>query len=99
MMIVLAQLDNSYYLLTIYLRVYMVDTVLKIDNEDTLSHLWARNDRGQTMVLLSALWVLPNFLLLGVEYFEMTVLEMGFNIRYHLRVNLFRKFLSYTNES
>ena len=42
--------------------------------------------------------VLPNFILLASDYFEMRVLEMGFNIRYHLRVNLFRKYLRYTQE-
>ncbi|CAE7422905.1 Abcb9, partial [Symbiodinium natans] len=39
------------------------------------------------------------FILLASDYFEMAVLEMGFNIRYHLRVNLFRKYLRYTPES
>lgn len=99
MMILLANLDNLYYLLTIWLRVYMVDTVLALKNEEAMDHLWAPGDRGKTMILVGAIWVFPNFILLGVEYFEMVHLEIGFNIRYHLRVNLFRKFLSYTNES
>lgn len=98
MMVLLAQVDNLYYLLTIYLRVYMVDTVLAMHKEDTLTRLWD-GDRGKTMILVSAIWVFPNFLILGVDYFEMVYLEIGFNIRYHLRVNLFRKFLSYTHES
>lgn len=99
MMVILAQVDNMYYLMQIYLRVYMVDTVLNLKSTDALDRLWAPDDRGKTMLFVAALWIFPNFVLLGVEYFEMVVLEMGFNIRYHLRVNLFRKFLSYTYES
>ena len=31
---------------------------------------------------LGLAWVLPNLILLGSDYFEMRVLEMGFNIRH-----------------
>eukprot|EP00913_Durusdinium_trenchii_P033814 g31653.t1 len=61
--------------------------------------LWIPGDRNGTAVCLGLAWVLPNIILLASDYFEMKGLEMGFNIRNHLRVNLFRKYLRYTSES
>ena len=55
--------------------------------------------RNGTAIALAFAFVLPNVILLASDYFEMAVLEMGFYIRYHLRVNLFRKDLRYTEES
>ncbi|CAE7753272.1 Abcb9 [Symbiodinium sp. CCMP2456] len=99
LVLLLANLGNLYYLATIFLRVYLVDTVLNTEDPSTSDRLWVRGDRDATAVALGLAWILPNFLLLGTDYFEMAVLEMGFNIRYHLRVNLFRKYLRYTPES
>ena len=92
-------LGNAYYLSTIFLRVYLVDTVLDNITPGTSERLWFPGDRNSTSVALGLAWILPNFILLGSDYFEMAVLEMGFNIRYHLRVNLFRKYLNYTESS
>ncbi|CAE7226685.1 msbA, partial [Symbiodinium sp. KB8] len=99
LVLLLANLGNLYYLATIFLRVYLVDTVLNTEDPSTSERLWVPGDRDATAVALGLAWILPNFLLLGTDYFEMAVLEMGFNIRYHLRVNLFRKYLRYTPES
>jgi len=95
----LANLGNLYYLATIFLRIYLVDTILNTEDPGTADRLWVPGDRHATSIALGLAWILPNVLLLAVDYFEMAVLEMGFNIRYHLRVNLFRKYLRYTPES
>lgn len=97
--LVLANLGNAYYLATIFMRVYLIDTVLNVKDSETEKKLWIPGDRTGTAMALGLAWVLPNVVLLAVDFFEMAVLEMGFNIRYHLRVNLFRKYLRYTDES
>ena len=97
--LLLSMLGNAYYLSTIFIRVYLVDTVLNDKDPSTSSHLLIPGDRHATAVTLALLWILPNFILLAADYFEMAVLEMGFNIRYYLRVNLFRKYLNYTSKS
>jgi len=95
----LAQLENGYYLMTIYLRVYLVDTCLNMSDEDSGDRLLIPDNRKLTAFVLGAAWILPNFLLLGADFYSMRGLEMGFYIRKYLRVNLFRKYLNYTKES
>ncbi|CAE7209344.1 Sodium/calcium exchanger 1 [Symbiodinium microadriaticum] len=97
--LLLSMLGNAYYLGTIFIRVYLVDTVLNPRDEESSSRLLIPGDRNGTAVALALAWILPNFVLLASDYFEMAVLEMGFNIRYYLRVNLFRKYLYYTQQS
>jgi len=97
--IFLAQLGNAYYLMTIYLKVYLVDVCLNVKDESTMERLLVPGSRGLTAALLGLVWVLPNFILVAADHFEMSVLEMGFHIRQHLRVNLFRKYLNYTRHS
>lgn len=99
LVLLLANLGNAYYLATIFIKVYLIDTVLNLKDEHSEERLWIHGDRNATAICLGLAWVLPNLILLGSDYFEMRVLEMGFNIRYHLRVNLFRKYLRYTKES
>lgn len=99
LVLLLANLGNAYYLATIFIKVYLIDTVLNLKDEHSMDRLWIPGDRNATAICLGLAWVLPNLILLGSDYFEMKVLEMGFNIRYHLRVNLFRKYLRYTKES
>eukprot|EP00435_Cladocopium_sp_Y103_P057483 s244_g19.t1 len=99
LVLLLANLGNAYYLATIFIKVYLIDTVLNLKDEHSSDRLWIPGDRNATAICLGLAWVLPNLILLGSDYFEMKVLEMGFNIRYHLRVNLFRKYLRYTKES
>eukprot|EP00434_Breviolum_minutum_P040557 symbB.v1.2.036040.t1/scaffold4980.1/size32161/1 len=95
----LSNLGNIYYLATIFMRVYLIDTVLDVKDPETEKLLWFPGDRNATAIALALAWVLPNVVLLASDYFEMAVLEMGFNIRYHLRVNLLRKYLRYTDRS
>lgn len=97
--IFLAQLGNAYYLMTIYLKVYLVDVCLNVKDESTMERLLVPGNRGLTAALLGLAWVMPNFILVAADHFEMSVLEMGFHIRQHLRVNLFRKYLNYTRHS
>ena len=97
--LLLSMLGNAYYLSTIFIRVYLVDTVLDNITPGTSERLWIPGDRDATSIAVGLAWILPNFILLGSDYFEMAVLEMGFNIRYHLRVNLFRKYLNYTDRA
>lgn len=99
MAVFLAQLGNAYYLMTIYLKVYLVDVCLNVKDEATLERLLVPGSRSLTAAVLGLAWVLPNFILVAADHFEMSVLEMGFHIRQHLRVNLFRKYLNYTRES
>ena len=79
--LLLSMLGNAYYLGTIFIRVYLVDTVLNTRDEESSSRLLIPGDRNGTAVALALAWILPNFILLGSDYFEMAVLEMGFNIR------------------
>ncbi|CAK9035999.1 Integrin beta-4 (GP150) (CD antigen CD104) [Durusdinium trenchii] len=95
----LSNLGNVYYLATIFMRVYLVDTVLNTKDPDTADRLWIRNDRNATAIALGLAWVLPNVILLASDYFEMAVLDMGHQIRFYLRAALFRKYLHYTEES
>ncbi|CAK9110917.1 unnamed protein product [Durusdinium trenchii] len=97
-------LVNAYYLATIFIKVYLIDAwlgwCLTFRNDpEAEERLWIPGDRNGTAVCLGLAWVLPNIILLASDYFEMKGLEMGFNIRNHLRVNLFRKYLRYTSES
>ena len=97
--LLLSMLGNAYYLSTIFIRVNLVDTVLNTADAGTSSRLIVPGNRDASAMALALLWILPNFILLGSDYFEMKVLEMGFNIRYYLRVNLFRRYLNYTDKS
>eukprot|EP00931_Biecheleriopsis_adriatica_P043251 TRINITY_DN24735_c0_g1_i1.p1 TRINITY_DN24735_c0_g1~~TRINITY_DN24735_c0_g1_i1.p1 ORF type:complete len:916 (+),score=161.52 TRINITY_DN24735_c0_g1_i1:50-2749(+) len=99
LMVLLAQVGNAYYLATLYLRVYLVDIVLNIEDPSSLDRLLVPENRAKTAMLMGALWVLPNFFVLGAECIQIYCLEMGFNIRKHLRVNIFRKYLNYTSAS
>ncbi|CAK8999519.1 Methionine import ATP-binding protein MetN [Durusdinium trenchii] len=99
LVLLLANLGNAYYLATIFIKVYLIDTVLNTKDPEAEERLWIPGDRNGTAVCLGLAWVLPNIILLASDYFEMKGLEMGFNIRNHLRVNLFRKYLRYTSES
>ena len=99
LVLLLSMLGNAYYLATIFIRVYLVDTVLDTSHPESSSRLLFPGDPYLTAAALGAAWILPNFILLAADYFQMAVLEMGFNIRYYLRVNLFRKYLHYTAQS
>eukprot|EP00747_Dinoflagellata_sp_TGD_P074057 gnl/TRDRNA2_/TRDRNA2_158171_c4_seq1.p1 gnl/TRDRNA2_/TRDRNA2_158171_c4~~gnl/TRDRNA2_/TRDRNA2_158171_c4_seq1.p1 ORF type:complete len:859 (+),score=147.28 gnl/TRDRNA2_/TRDRNA2_158171_c4_seq1:373-2577(+) len=93
------QLHNAYYMMTIFLRVYLVDVVLNFKHEETLDRLLVPNNRKLTAICLGLAWILPNFLLLALEVLKVGPLDLGTRIRLHLRVNLFRKYLNYSEDS
>jgi len=96
----LAQFGNIYYYLTIKIRAAIIDCLT--GKHEKLPGMLASifpGHRHLQALTLGAMWILPNFFLLGIDYGEMVGLEMGFNIRKHLRVNLFRKYLNYSPES
>jgi len=98
--LILGQLQNVYYLMVINLRVYLVDVVFnRHDMEKTDKLLFVEGQRFMTLVVIACLFVLPNFLLTAIDYMEMGPLDMGYAIRKHHRVNLFRKYLNYSRDS
>lgn len=95
----LDQLKNVYYLMTIFLKVYLVDTVLNMKEDSPEHPLLVPGSRNATAMLLGVIWVAPNFVLFASDYCKVRFFEIGFFIRKHLRVNLFRKYLNYDDEA
>jgi hypothetical protein len=96
LVLLLTQLGNAYYLFTIYLKVYLVDTCLNVNDEDSLDKLPFPGDRSKSALLVGIAFVLPNIFILFSEWYQNSILEMGFVIRKFLRVSLFRKYIHYT---
>ncbi|OLP79182.1 hypothetical protein AK812_SmicGene40561 [Symbiodinium microadriaticum] len=92
LVLLLANLGNLYYLATIFLRLCM--NLLGQPPPMFLRLREVPGDRDATAVALGLAWILPN-----AEACDASTSVLGFNIRYHLRVNLFRKYLRYTPES
>eukprot|EP00928_Gymnodinium_smaydae_P071430 TRINITY_DN55018_c0_g1_i1.p1 TRINITY_DN55018_c0_g1~~TRINITY_DN55018_c0_g1_i1.p1 ORF type:complete len:855 (-),score=126.34 TRINITY_DN55018_c0_g1_i1:175-2739(-) len=93
------QLFNLYYLLTIYMKVYLVDTVLNLKDADTADDLWIPESRVLTALLLALCFSIPNVLLLCIDLMKVGPLAVAVDIRKHHRVNLFRKYLNYDDMS
>lgn len=93
------QLHNLYYFMQIELRIYLVDVVLNLHGENTASELIIENDRLATAIILGVIYFTPFLLLMLLGYIKTGPLDMGCDIRKHLRVNLFRKYLNYSEES
>lgn len=97
------QLHNAYYILCIWIKVYTVDVVLNSnynsDDEEINDNLIVSGDRHSTMVFLAAIFVAPNLMLMLVDYLKIGPLDVGRLIRAHLQVNLFRRYLNYTEKS
>jgi len=93
------QLQNVYYFVTIRLRIYLVDVVLNIHNKDTERELIFPGERLDTAIALGVIYFTPFILLMLLGYIKAGPLDMGCDIRKHLRVNLFRKYLNYSEES
>lgn len=93
------QLHNVYFLVCILLKVYMVDVVLGNTAGDEESRLLVTGDRHLTMVALAVLYVAPNLILMCVDYLKIGALDVGRLIRAHLQINLFRRYLNYTEDS
>jgi len=95
----LDQLHNAYYMMQFFLRVYLIDVVLNVHTPGTAARLIVTNDRLHTAVWVGALWVAPTVLLVAIDRLKVGYLDMGRDIRRHLRVNLFRKYLNYNDAS
>merc|ERR1719333_1992387 len=89
------QLHNGYYLMNIYLRVYLVDVVLRVD-ESTESELLIEGSRPLSALVLAISYIVPCFVLYMVDWLEEGPLDLAWPIRKHHRVNLFRKYLNYS---
>merc|ERR1719171_3310534 len=85
--------------MTILIRVYLIDVVLKVDDSSTEDRLLVPGSRKFTALALALAWILPNFVLLFVDGCKMGPLEMKQSIRTHHRVNFFRKYLNYAERS
>jgi len=94
----LDQLSNVYYIMTIMMKVYLVDVVFHVSPE-TEDRLLIPGNRYMSAMALAILWVVPNFILLGVGRLKVGPLDMSKAIRQHFQVNLFRKYLNYTEIS
>lgn len=95
----LDQLQNAYYLMTIFLRVYLIDVVLNLKDAESKRHLWVKDNRSATAICVALLWTLPHLVLILVERLKVGPLFMDLTIMTHYRVNLLRKYLNYKPES
>lgn len=95
----LDQLWTLYYLFTIYLQMYFVDTVLDMDDASSVENLVVPGNRYLSGVAVGIAYVLPNFVLTAVGRLKVGNLEMGKALRTHLQVNLFRKYMNFTPAS
>eukprot|EP00438_Fugacium_kawagutii_P010855 Skav222099 [mRNA] locus=scaffold2165:324880:328409:- [translate_table: standard] len=50
LVLLLANLGNAYYLATIFIKVYLIDTVLNVKDETSADRLWIHGDRNSTAV-------------------------------------------------
>jgi len=96
---VLDQMHNVYYMMQFFLRVYLVDVVLNVHTPGTMQNLIVPHDRWKTAVWVGAIWVAPTVLLVVIDRLKVGYLDMGRDIRRHLRVNLVRKYLNYNDAS
>jgi len=97
--LVLDQLSNAYYVMSLFMRVYLIDVILNVKDESTNERLIVPGERGLSALMLAVAWFTPNVILLGIDIYVSRGLDMGFAIRKYLRVNLFRKMLFYNDES
>ena len=79
------------------MRVYLVDGVL--NTRDDAQKLLIPDNRTLNAFLLAIAWTAPNLLLTLLYRFIIRKLDVGFGIRKHLRVNVFRKFLNLSDAS
>lgn len=91
----LDQMQNAYYYMTILIRVYLVDKVLNPEFTD-LDELLVAGHRFHTACVLGAVYIIPSWLILINEWLKVGLLDMNGVIQKHLRVNLFRKYLNYS---
>jgi len=91
------QTHNAYYLTSIFMRVYLVDGILNENN--SADNLLIPGNRTLSALTLAFAWTIPNFFLTLLDRSVVKKLDVGFAIRKHLRVNVFRKFLNLSDAS
>merc|ERR1719491_921930 len=96
LIVFLDQLRNVYYLCCIFMRVYLVDVILNVKDEATDSELIVPGNRAMSAILLAMACTIPHVVILLIDRCIVGSLDMGFAIRKHHRVNVFRRYLNYT---
>merc|ERR1719311_947641 len=95
----LDQLYNVNYLIGIWLNVYLVDVVFNIKDEEAAKRLWIPNERLGTAIMVAVAYIVPRALLTFIEYLKEGQLAVSGRVKLHLKVNLFRKYLYYSQSS
>jgi len=90
------QMENVYDLGMVYLRVYLVDVVLNLAEDESQLLM---PDRQKTAVLLAGLYFGPCVGLCIIERLKQGPWYMGAALGDSLKVNIFRKYLNYTDSS
>ena len=93
------QFQNLYYLMTIFLKVYLIDVVLNLKDEESEKHLWVAGNRGLTASIVALLMVLPNLVILIMDRLKVGPLEMSLTIKSHFQTILLQKYLNYSDAS
>jgi len=89
------QLQNLYYLLTIYLLKYVADDVL---GPSAALPLLVTNSKELTLLLVGALYVVPYGILNFLEYWKSQLQTSEMSMQF-LQDNIFRKFTNYSEQS
>lgn len=92
------QLYNLYLYFTIWVQMYLVDVLLNVGDETTVSSLWVPGNRNETALLIGAAYICPMLLLHGWGLAKVH-LDMDGNARCFLQECLFSKYLIYTESS
>ena len=93
------QFQNLYYLMTIFLKVYLIDVVLNLKDEESEKHLWVAGNRGLNASIVALLMVLPNLVILIMDRLKVGPLEMSLTIKSHFQTILLQKYLNYSAAS
>eukprot|EP00931_Biecheleriopsis_adriatica_P047418 TRINITY_DN27339_c0_g1_i1.p1 TRINITY_DN27339_c0_g1~~TRINITY_DN27339_c0_g1_i1.p1 ORF type:complete len:856 (+),score=144.83 TRINITY_DN27339_c0_g1_i1:67-2634(+) len=91
------QLENVYDICMIFLRIYLIDVVLHPEKGG--DDLLMKGQPKATALLLAAMYIVPCFVLLIVERLKRGPWYMGDDLKDNLKVNVFRKYLNYTDEA
>jgi len=94
MILLLDQMRNLYLFFTLYMNVYLVDTLFATGDPDSNSRLFVPGNRKTTAIVVGALYIGPMFILHLWDYYKVK-LDTGGKIRDFLQTNLFRKYLNY----
>eukprot|EP00930_Biecheleria_cincta_P087140 TRINITY_DN76394_c0_g1_i1.p1 TRINITY_DN76394_c0_g1~~TRINITY_DN76394_c0_g1_i1.p1 ORF type:complete len:899 (-),score=115.15 TRINITY_DN76394_c0_g1_i1:56-2752(-) len=94
--IILDQLHNMYRLFKLYLRVYLVDHILRASNPD--AKLAFHLDRYASLIAISAMWILP-FGILHLLHYASLSWGIVSTSRVWIQTALMRTYLNYSNVS